>query len=151
MRFVTAILFGVLCGTTAGRVASTFIVTDREAPLFVVTENGQPATVKPYAAVRPTVQGHVASWCNPCQSAKANWLAYSKDHPAPFDIEWVDWSHGGWPAWADKLPPGEEYALPAYSWVVNKQVRYVIGYPGAEKLIQRWQATQPKSEAPRPP
>lgn len=95
------------------------------------------------AVERPKIQMHTADWCEPCKAAKANWQAYIKEHPAPFDIEWIDWSRGGYPSWADRMPRDEEYAMPAYSWTVNKQTRYVIGYPGAEKLIERWRLTQP--------
>lgn len=129
-----------------------FVVTDREVEQFVVTDHGKADTVTPVAESRPVVRMYWAAWCGPCGSAKTNWLAYVKEHPAPFDVEFIDLSHGGQPAWADRLPKNVEFVIPAWAWEVKGQTRYVFGYPGAEKLIESWRLTQPKKTSqPRGP
>lgn len=147
MRFNLAIIMCLL--------GQSFVVTERPDPQFIVTdiylgpffEPIKEVHLKPEPAkVRPVVVMYTAGWCAPCTSAKTNWKDYAKSHDVPFDMVYRDVDNHGFPTWSNTIP--------AYSFEVDRQTRYVIGYPGAEKLIARWQATQPKplkSGAQRPP
>lgn len=78
---------------------------------------------------RPLVTFYCASWCVPCQQAKAE----LNDVKLPFDIKIIDVSNGGQPDWCDSLP--------AFAWDHKGQTRYVLGWPGVKKLIKQWEAT----------
>jgi len=84
----------------------------------------------PKAESRPKIQMFTATWCGPCQSAKAA----IKAAKFPFDVEYVDVSNGGQPGWCASIP--------AFAWQANGQTRYVLGFPGADQLTRKWQATQ---------
>ena len=91
----------------------------------------QPKAVeKPKADQRPRVRMYVATWCAPCQSAKAT----IKSSKLPFDIEYVDVSNGGQPNWCSTIP--------AFAWDVKGQTRYVLGFPGSKQLVATWESSQ---------
>jgi hypothetical protein len=71
-----------------------------------------------------------ASWCAPCQSAKRA-LNNSK---LPFDIDYVDVAKGGQPNWCSTIP--------AFSWDVRGQTRYVLGFSNAGTLVKTWESSQ---------
>lgn len=88
-----------------------------------------PSVQKPHSE-RPRVTMYSATWCVPCQKAKAELQGKS----LPFELKIVDVSHGGQPDWCDSIP--------AFAWQVRGQTRYVLGFPGVTKLIAIWQTTR---------
>jgi len=93
--------------------------------------NPQPkVTAEPKADQRRQVKMYVATWCAPCQSAKAT----IKVSTLPFDVEFVDVSSGGQPGWCSTIP--------AFAWDVRGQTRYVLGFPGARQLVTTWENSQ---------
>lgn len=89
----------------------------------------------PKVEAKPIVKMFSATWCGPCQSAKAS----LKQSSLPFDIEYVDVSNGGQPSWCSSLP--------GFGWQANGQTRYVLGFPGVSKLVGQWKATQTATAA----
>lgn len=85
---------------------------------------------KPKAESRPVVRMYTATWCGPCQQAKAN----LRGADLPFDLQMVDVSNGGHPAWCDSIP--------AFAWEHNGQTRFILGFPGVKQLISRWETTR---------
>lgn len=100
--------------------------------------NSQPkVTAEPKADQRRQVKMYVATWCAPCQSAKAT----IKVSTLPFDVEFVDVSSGGQPGWCSTIP--------AFAWDVRGQTRYVLGFPGARQLVTTWENSQKPVKAAR--
>lgn len=92
---------------------------------------------------RFVVKMYTATWCAPCQTAKIAVKAAVKEGKLPFDIEFVDVSNGGQPDWCSSIP--------AFGWQVEKQTRYVLGFPGMPQLIRQWEQSRKPQNARAPP
>ncbi len=85
--------------------------------------------IAPQPAKRSVVTMYTATWCAPCQQAKAE----LKSAKLPFELRFEDVSQGGQPDWCESIP--------AFAWVVNGQTRYVLGFPGVAQLVASWERT----------
>jgi hypothetical protein len=134
-----ALSFGcLLCVYSASAIAAEVDVLRVRAAAAIAIHNAtfanETATpvidVSTKAATRPIVTMYSATWCLPCQRAKAELQTAT----LPFDVQVTDVSHGGQPEWCESLP--------AFGWPAKGKIRYVLGFPGVGQLVRSWQATQ---------
>lgn len=95
-----------------------------------------PVTPEKPKASLPVVTMYSATWCGPCRQAKAELKAVV----LPFELQIVDVSKGGQPAWCESLP--------GFGWEHNGQTRFILGYPGVKQLVARWEATLKEKRQP---
>ncbi len=91
-----------------------------------------PVKSAPQVTQRMVVTMYTATWCAPCQRAKAELIGGK----LPFDVQYQDVSRGGQPGWCESIP--------AFAWIVNGQTRYVLGFPGVPQLVDAWARTVKK-------
>lgn len=85
---------------------------------------------KPKASGKPIVRMYTATWCQPCQRAKAE----LKNAKLPFEIQYVDVGDGSnAPKWCESVP--------SFAWDHDGQTRYVIGFTSVSALVRRWETT----------
>lgn len=126
-----------------GQPGEQFIVTDRPAADFVVTDRNPWLPPAPAAAdPRPIVVAYSATYCQLCPTVKAELEAAAKN--LPFRIEWQDITNGGAPPWLDSVP--------AFAWSMNEKSWYAKGYQGTPDLVARYNNTRapPKSHKSHP-
>lgn len=127
--FVALTAFAVLCCLLSAVGAAEYSVTVEPSAYVVTVE-----TAKPPAKAKPVVNLYSATWCGPCQAAKAELKAAAKD--LPFTVRIVDVSNGG--------QPGYVTSLPWVSWPKAEGEVWQRSYPGVKELVEQWQATQSK-------
>lgn len=143
-RHTLSIAMLVAVGLPAGA-AERFIITERETSSFVVAQYVPPvefvvtdrlvsAAVKPgeietAATRRPVVILYTATWCAPCRAARQA-LQQSR---LPFDLQFIDVTHGGQPAYVDSIP--------YFEWDAPGGRRFAK-WTNVAELVRRWQLTQ---------
>ncbi|MES2793813.1 MAG: thioredoxin family protein [Planctomycetota bacterium] len=143
-RLILSIAMLVAVGSPAGA-AERFIITERETSSFVVAQYVPPvefvvtdrlvsAAVKPgeietAATRRPVVILYTATWCAPCRAARQA-LQQSR---LPFDLQFIDITHGGQPAYVDSIP--------YFEWDAPGGRRFAK-WTNVAELVRRWQLTQ---------
>lgn len=141
---VIVIVFFGIGGTVFGdewhdRAAAAIAIHNASDNPWLPPTPPAPKEPKPKAESRPVVLMYSASWCAPCQHAKAE----LREAKLPFDIKYVDVSNGGQPAWCESIP--------AFSWQHKSQTRYVLGFTSVARLIEQWKATNNEPQARSPP
>jgi len=128
--FVALTAFAVLCVLLSAVGAAEYSVTVEPSAYVVTVE-----TAKPPAKSTSVVNLYSATWCAPCQAAKAELKAAAKD--LPFTVRIVDVSNGG--------QPGYVKSLPWVSWPKAEGEVWQRSYPGVKELVSEWQNTQSKA------
>jgi thiol-disulfide isomerase/thioredoxin len=101
-----------------------FVVTDRLAPTVFKAGEIDTAVTR-----RPVVIFYTATWCAPCRAARQA-LQQSR---LPFDLQFIDVTHGGQPAYVDSIP--------YFEWDAPGGRRFAK-WANVAELVRRWQLTQ---------
>jgi thiol-disulfide isomerase/thioredoxin len=102
---------------------------------------GKPIPAKAQSKVKPVVRFYTASWCKPCQVAKAE-LAKVDKSQLPFEIVEVDISD------PDAPRPTWCKTIPSFAWEVEGWERYTLGYSDAKNLEAIWRRNQYQYQPP---
>lgn len=143
--FVVITIFAVLCALASSAGADDSAYLRARAAIAInaslSTKGGtDPApspveAAKPKTEAKPVVNLYSATWCAPCQRAKAELKAAAND--LPFTVRIVDVSNGGQPAYVESLP--------WVSWPKAEGEVWQRSYPGVKELVSQWKQSQSKT------